>query len=197
MFLQALIIENLAKRDINEVARQLGYKTPEKVSARIKAITASPCLALDKSSFDFRYSTPELIRKLCEILNIPELLYTKIIRETGVNILQQQQKFKPYIYIETNFQRKSEPIFALAALENTRNIPVEFPLYNLPLNDLLDHVKEIVKSHYQKQTSLPVWGEIKQYAFFCDEHTVVVLSPQGQVIDALPSYIRSKAILKF
>jgi len=197
MFLQALIIENLANRDINEVARQLGYKTPEKVSARIQTITDSPCLALDKSSFDFRYSTPELVKKLCEILNIPELLYTKIIRETEVNILRQQQKFKPYIYVETNFQRKSEPVFALAAMESKRYIPIESSLYDLPLNDLLDHVKKIVKRNYQKQASLPLWGEIKQYAFFCDEHTVIVLSPQGQLIDALPSYIRSKAILKF
>ena len=197
MFLQALITENLANRDINEIARQLGYKTPEKVSLRIKAITTSPCLALDKSSFDFRYSTPELVKKLCEILNIPEGLYTKIIKETEVNILQQQQKFKPYIYVETYFQRKSEPISALAVMENTRYVPIESSLYNLPLNDLLDHVKEIVKNHYQKQTSLPLWGEIKQYAFFCDENTVIVLSPQGQVTDALPSYIRSKAILKF
>jgi len=86
MFLQALIIENLANRDINEVARQLGYKTPEKVSARIKAITDSPCLALDKSSFDFRYSTPELIRKLCEILGIPDYLCNKIISETEAPI---------------------------------------------------------------------------------------------------------------
>ena len=197
MFLQALITENLANRDINEVASQLGYKTPEKVSARIKAITASPCLALDKSSFDFRYITPELVKKLCEILNIPEGLYNKIIKETEVNILQQQQKFKPYIYVETYFQRKNEPISALALMENTRYVPIESPLHNLPLNDLLDHVKEIVKSHYQKQASLPLWGEIKQYAFFCDEHTVIVLSSQGQVTDALPSYIRSKAILKF
>jgi len=81
MYLQSLIKKKLATRDINEVARQLGYKTPEKVSARIKDMTDSPCLALDKSNFDFRYSSPELIRKLCAILDIPEDLYNKIIAE--------------------------------------------------------------------------------------------------------------------
>ena len=197
MYLQELITENLATRDINDVARKLGYKTPEKVAARIRAITASPCLALDKSGFDFRYSTPELIRKLCEILDIPEVLYNKIISETEAYLLQKQQKFKPYIYIETNFHRKSEPIFALAVLERTRYISIDPSLHGLPLNELLDHVKKLVKSHYLQQSSLSLWGEIKQYVFFCDEHTVIVLSTTGDVIHALPSYIRSRALLKF
>ena len=196
MFLQALITENLANRDINEIARQLGYKTPEKVSARIKAIIDSPCLALDKSSFDFRYSTPELIRKLCEILGIPDYLCNKIISETEADLLQQQQKFKPYIYIDTNFQRKSEPVFALAAMESTRYIFIDPGIKNLPLNELLDRVRQLIKRHYQEQASLPTWGEIKQYAFFYDEYTVIVLSPKGEVIDAVPSYFRSRAVLK-
>ena len=197
MYLQTLIIENLATRDINDVIRQLGYKTPEKVSGRIKDITSSPCLALDKSSFDFRYSAPEFIRKLCEILDIPEDLYTKIINETEANLLHQSQKFKPYIYIETNFQRKSQPIFALAVLESTRYILIEPTLQNLPLNELLDHVKELVKSHYQNQSDPLIWGKIEQYVFFYDEQTVIILSPKGNVIDAVLSYIRSRAILKF
>ena len=196
MYLQELITENLATRDINDVARQLGYKTPEKVSARIKAITDSPCLALDKSSFDFRYSTPEFIKKLCETLDIPEDLYTTIINETETNLLHQSQKYKPYIYIDTNFQRKSEPIFALAVMESTRYISIDPGIQNLPLNELLDRVQQLIKSHYQVQTSLPMWGEIKQYAFFYDEHTVIVLSPKGQVIDAVPDYSRSRAVLK-
>ena len=82
-------------------------------------------------------------------------------------------------------------------MECKRYISIDPSIQNLPLNELLDRVKQLIKNHYQEQISLPIWGEIKQYAFFCDEHTVIVLSPQGQVIDALPSYIRSKAILKF
>jgi len=196
MYLQSLIKKKLATRDINEVARQLGYKTPEKVSARIKDMTDSPCLALDKSNFDFRYSSPELIRKLCAILDIPEDLYNKIIAEIEAYLLQQQQKFKPYIYVETNFQRKSEPIFALAAMESTRYISINPSIQNLPLNQLITHVQALVKIHYQKQTSLPMWGDIRQYAFFYNENTVIVLSAKGDVIDAASDYSRSRATLK-
>ena len=81
-------------------------------------------------------------------------------------------------------------------MECKRYISIDPGIQNLPLNELLDRVKQLIKSHYQEQTSLPIWGEIKQYAFFCDEHTVIVLSPKGKVIDAVPSYIRSRAKIR-
>jgi len=41
-----------------------------------------------------------------------------------------------------------------------------------------------------------MWGDIRQYAFFYNENTVIVLSAKGDVIDAASDYSRSRATLK-
>ena len=193
MSLQSLFTKELATRDINEVAKQLGYnaRSYEKVSARINTIINSPYLALDKSGFDFRYSTPELIRKLCAIFDIPAFLCNKIIGDIEEYLLLQQSKFKPYIFIETNFQRKGQPIFALAVLESTRYISLDSTLNNVSLNEILDPVKKLVKSHYQNQSEPLIWGKIEHYVFYYDEQTVIILSPTGKVLSADDHYNRS------
>ncbi len=192
MTLQTLIAEKLALTDISLVTQQLGYsaKAQDEVAARITDIINSSCLALNESSFDSLYSTPEFIKYLCVTLNIPELLSNKIISETEEPSLQKQPGFKPSIFIETNFKRKSEPIFALAALEGTRYISLASEISYLPLNKLLEHAQHLVKAHYQKRPNL-IWGKIEYYVFYYDEQTVIILSPEGKVIGADDYYIRS------
>jgi len=192
MILQTLIEKKLALTGIEIVTKKLGYSAEfeDKVSARITDIINSHSLALNQSSFDLQSSTPEFLKKLCRILKIPELLSNTIISETVEYPFQKKKTFKPSIFIETNFVRKSEPIFALSALEGTRYIAVAAELSYMPLDMILEHVQNVVKSHYQKGKPL-IWGEIEHYVFHYDEDTVIILSPEGEVIGDCSYYIKS------
>jgi hypothetical protein len=195
MTLQTLIIEKLATQNLHDVAKKLGYSNEQQLSARLDLILASSYLALDKSGFDFHYSTPELIRKLCHILSIPDRLCNNIISEIEVSLEASKNRFKSYIYIETNFKRSSQPIFMLAALNSQRYIPIDDELQKLPLNEQIEHVQRLLKAHYAQQTALQIWGEIDKYVYFYDENTIVIFSPSGRVIDTVDEYFVSRPIL--
>jgi len=193
MMLQVLIKEKLSNRDINLIAKQLGYSSSDRLISRINAIIESPYLALDKSSFDFKYSTPELIRKLCELCNISLVLCNTIISQIESKLTLRRCRFNSHIYIDTDFKRKSEAVFVLAALESSRYIAIDEVIQDLPLNEQLDHIKQLVTSHYQKQSSLPVWGDIQRYVYFFDENIVIVLSSEGEVVGSSDEYSMSRA----
>lgn len=195
MTLQALITEKLATHNLHDVAKQLGYNNDQKLSERLDLILDSPNLALDKSSFDFHYSTPELIRKLCQILSIPAKFCNVIISEIEASIEASKRKFKSYLYIETNFRRSTQPIFMLAALNSQRYIPID-DIQELILNEQIEHVQALLKSHYAKQSILPLWGEIDSYVYFYDEQTIIIFSPAGRIIDTVEEYFVSRPTLR-
>lgn len=194
MFLQNLIKKELALFTIDVLAKKLGYSSSKKIQARITAILASPTLNLDQSHYDFHYSTPELIRKLCDILSIPIELCNAILNETELKLRKERSRFKPYIFIETNFKRKNEPIFALAALQGRRYLYIDNNL-NIPLNVQLDYIQELIRDHYFEQTEIPPWGDINQYAYFYDEKTVVVFATSGEIIAVTSEYFVSTATM--
>ena len=195
MTLQTLIRAKLVVLNSSDLAKQLGYSSSNKVLARINAIVDSPILTLDKSGYDFRYTTPELIKKLCSILTIPSLLCDRVIGDIGAMLKAKQDKFVPYIFMETHFKRKSQPIFALAVLQSQRYLSVDDDIQALPLNEQLEHVSETIKAHYSQQISLPMWGGISQYVYFYDEQTIVVFSVSGEVIDTVTEYFTPQATL--
>lgn len=193
MTLQRLFAERLAGIEVKELSRRLGYQTTGKVMVRVDTIINSRYLGLDKASFDLRYSTPELIRKIAEVFSIPALLCDKVIEEIEAELLSKAQKFKSYIFIETDFKRKDESVFMLSALQSRRFLDVKEETRCLSLNDQVDVVCEQIKEHYQQQQSLYLWGEIQKYVFYYDESLVLQFSPIGDLIEASEDYSYSKA----
>lgn len=195
MTLQRLFKERLAVIEDKELSKRLGYRTTAKVMVRVDEIINSRYLGLDKSGFDLRYSTPELVRKLAEVLSIPALLCDTVIEEIQAELLAENNKFSPYIFIETDFKRKSEPVFMLAALQSQRYLPIEEKTQSLSLNEQLDVVSQQIKVHYQQQTSLKLWGEIQKYVFNYNESSALQFSTKGELLEAVEDYVYSKATL--
>jgi len=194
MPLQHLIREKLKLFKINELAKSLGYSSTKQLSKRIDDVINSEALSIDASHYDFHYGTPEFIRKLCEVLTIPSNLCNKIIDEVEADLQIKKFRYKSYLFIETNFKRKSEPIFALAALEGRRYLPVE-GLQGIVLNDQLKYIQMLIKSHYAEQVELPMWGKISQYVYYYDEKTIIIFSTSGEVIDSVEKYSTSRATM--
>jgi len=92
MTLQTLIKEKIAEKDSTQIAKQFGYSDTNKFEERVKDVTESPGLVLDKSGYDFHYSTSQFIRKLAQSLGIPDLFYNKVIEDIEAQLVINNQK---------------------------------------------------------------------------------------------------------
>lgn len=78
----------------------------------------------------------------------------------------QKQSITNYIFVNTNFKRKSEPIFALALLEPKRRISLSKieGLLDKSTNEILNDISNLVKNHYiEYKDGLYIWGKIASY----------------------------------
>ena len=192
--LQKLILEKSHNVGLGEVSCQLGYTNSEKCTQRIEKICASQYLALDKSGYDFKYSTREFIVNLCEVIGIPALFCQRVIKEVEDELQAIRQKFKAYIFVETGFKRKNQPIFMLAMMEHERRIGVDRNIRKLPLNEQLPTIQEMVTCHYQQTGGeLQVWGKILKYVYFYDQDLAIEFSITGDVMKASTDYLTSHA----
>lgn len=123
------------------------------------------------------------------------MIFDTVIEGIQADLLAKGQKFKPYIFIETDFKRKNEPVFMLAALQHQRYLPIEEKTQSLSLNEQLDVIGEKIKVHYQQQTCLKLWGEIQKYVFNYNESSALQFSTKGELLEAVEDYVYSKATL--
>jgi hypothetical protein len=101
---------------------------------------------------------------------IKQQILTKPKEDTPEEIAQKQEREKFLfcdIFVNTNFRRKNEPIFALAFCESSRHLKI-------PKDDLLFKTDEeifaiigdIIKQHYiETDGILAVWGKIVNYFY--------------------------------
>lgn len=91
--------------------------------------------------------------------------------------------FSPYIFVDTGFQRASQPIFVLAMLENRRRIGVE----RERCNDL-DYVGRLAVAHYREQQGeLMLWGPIQHYHYHDGRGKVYIAGPDGRFFESTGS----------
>lgn len=194
MTLQALIKEKIAVQDSKQIAKQLGYSVTKKFENRVTEVTESPYLTLDKSGYDFHYSTAQFIRKLAETLGIPELFYNKVIEDIEAQLELNSQK-KPYFFLETNFKRESQPTFMLGALQSWRYLKIDEEILKLSLNEQLSRLSDFIKAHNQQQPVLKMWGKIECYVYYYQEDMIFVFSTTGELLSSTSEYFYSRAFL--
>ncbi len=103
---------------------------------------------------------------------------------------QEKIRFKPYIFIETNFKiaNNTLPKFALAFLENRRYIVVDPQRNKQPIEKQIDDIKKIIVQHYNtKHDSSEIGsifprGKIHSYKYGYDVDKVIEFSPSGDII---------------
>lgn len=103
---------------------------------------------------------------------------------------------QPYIFVDTNFRRKGEPLHALALLDNKRRIRLNKNLY-LDLNDveINSHVSNVIKLHYKwRGGRLPLWGEITSYLYHDSRGDKTAYNCLGKIINK--EIFESKVIIK-
>ncbi len=175
----------IKKLDTKKVCEKLGYNNLSKCREKLEALQEKGLEEFLKSyRYDFVNTSEEFVRKLSKILGIEDEVRKDLqaIEEQERKIAEQ---FPAFIYVDTDFTRKNEPIFVLAFLEGQRRIFLDKKwLAFTPLEKQIERVQEIVKKHYKKHDGkLPVWGEIKRYVYFYDRgKKPIVFDPKGNIV---------------
>ncbi len=146
--------------DKKVLTRALGYVREQNFTRALANLEAAKSLDefITKGHFDWAHSSETLILALSKHfgLNI-DAEFSEVQK-----LYNERVKFRgSYIYIDTDFRRKGEPIFALAMAQHLRYISLTPFLDELcfkTLHEQLKAISNITKSYYQKTQTLPIFG---------------------------------------
>lgn len=169
---------------MEDTLRAMGYRAvTAKNTERYFAALQPPYFGLHQSMFDMKYSSEEFLRKLCSVLGVGESSLNNVVAAVKADLEAKRVAFKPYLWVDTQFVRTSEPVFVLAAMEGHRHLMLRDDLWRYPLAIQLEEAQEAVCSHWHDTFGeLPVWGTIDAYLFFYAEERAYVLAPTGEVV---------------
>ena len=122
----------------------------------------------------------------------------KVYTKEELAIKKELAKFKnSYIFVNTNFKRKSEPIFALAFCESKRNITLDKNNLIFKSDDkIFATISNIVKQHHNNtKGTISIWGDIVNYVYHHSDGEVYVFDISGEQIKDI-EVIENRASLK-
>ena len=189
MTLLQQIQTKLQDQDLSVFISALGYNSSKnrKVLQALTMLLNADELDtyLDTSNYDFRYNSRTLLKAICKQLKISKIDYVVAIDTYLDNNRRLEALINPYIFVDTNFKRLGEPIFALAMLESKRRIMFDKKsLYSKSKDEINFYVSNAVKLHYKwNNGQLPIWGKIRGYLFYDTEGKRTVYSVLGEVIE--------------
>ena len=154
--------------DKKELSKALGYVREQNFTRALANLEAAKSLDefITKGHFDWAHSSETLILALSKHFAL------NIDAELGEvqKLYNERVKFRgSYIYIDTDFRRKGEPIFALAMAQHLRYISLTPFLDELcfkALNEQLRAISNITKNYYQKTKTLPIFGVITGFKLY-------------------------------
>jgi len=192
-------LNSLSKDEIYNVIDKLKYKgSYNKALEKIESLKNDSLKKyLEKPHFDFYYSSKEFLYKLTEILGLNVEKIKKEVKEIDDYLTKISKLPQPYIFVDTNFKRANQPIFALAFMEGVRRIKInKEEVYNKPLEEVLKNISEFVKKHYKEnQGKLPMWGKIHNYVYHHIDGKSYIFDKDGNLKDN-DKIIESEATLK-
>ena len=154
--------------DKKALSKALGYVREQNFTRALANLEAAKSLDefITKGHFDWAHSSETLILALSKHFSLSIDAELSEVQK----LYNERIKFKgSYIYIDTNFKRKNEPIFALAMAQHLRYISLTPFLDELcfkTLDEQLNIISKVVKDYYHKTKSLPVFGEITGFKLY-------------------------------
>lgn len=179
---KADLIIHAAKFPPTEILERMGYKKPtEKNLERLERVLLSPDFALGSGGFDLKYTSEGFLTALCVAVGLEESESQQRIQAVLRHLQDEENAFKPFIWMDTGFKRKNQPLFALAACENQRYLHFPDGFWRLSLEEQLDAAQSLVRKHvFDSDGMLGIWGEIKQYWFYYKKDAAYLLAKNGE-----------------
>ena len=159
----------LQKANANNIIKGMGYtstKTGIKTLEKFLACSGI-CDWLISGHYDFRYGSKEFLEKLTTLLEVNSRSYKTEINHC-TKIKNELKKIRNcYIFVNTNFRRISQPIFALAFMEGHRRlVPAKQELMFKTDKQIFNNISKLVKKYYLKtHGELLIWGKIDNYLY--------------------------------
>lgn len=115
------LIVRAAAIPLEEILKAMGYSNPTSANAeRLESVLESPEFGLNDGGFDFKFSSEGFLRALCTVVGMEMSLADQRITRLKKQVEEERAAFKPYLWVDTGFKRKSQPLFALSACEHQR-----------------------------------------------------------------------------
>lgn len=187
--IQQLLKVKLAHSSLQDIALLMGYnkKSVYKAASRIEHLLSDPTLGLYTGQFDFKYSNQEFLNKLCEVAGIQTRDHYAELNAIHDYQQQRRGRFHSYIFIDTGFKRKNEPIFVLSLMSSKRFIQLDCEVQLLPIAEQVEYVKAIIPKHYKScHGEIPLWGAIQSYVFFYAEESSLEFNVDGVIMQDNP-----------
>lgn len=148
-----------------EILQRMGYKRPSPANlARLESVLKSDACGLDQSGFDFRFSAEAFLGALSHAVGVGDHLARAFIEEYRQAQDAQRAAFKPWVWVDTQFVRTTQPVFALAACEHQRRLDLPEGAWQLSTRAQIQIATALVRAHYSTLGGhLGIWGEIEQY----------------------------------
>lgn len=198
MEIEKLVHSKLEIISKNEIVNKLGYTSRKKASNALDKFLDSQDLYswLHSGFFDFKYTAPSFFKKLCEILDIDEDIVKQLLLDDKKHHTELEKFKDSYIFINTNFKRKSEPIFALAFLESKRHIKInqEKLIFRTDEQILAIVSESIIDNYKETKGNIGIWGDIVNYVYHNYNNETYIFNTNGKMIENI-AVNESKATL--
>ena len=162
------IKKQLIYQDRHILAKQLGYQSVKRFEKTLDKFLTFTTIEtwLENGNYDLVNSAEEFFIKLANYIGIGNSLIQTVMNNTQ-RIKQEKLRFKDsYIFVNTNFKRKNEPIHVLALCEQYRRLPIflEEDFLFKSAYEILNLLSIRLQKHYKEnQKGLIVWGKIISY----------------------------------
>ena len=197
------LIETIHQRiralDPDALVKSLGYRSVERGRKTLEEFLQAPDIErwLSGSHYDLTHSSRSFLEALCRKLELGEACGKEIAayERKHEQLLKME---KPWIFIDTGFRRKNEPIFALALMEPRRRIVLdkEWAL-GRTLEELLDELSQLIPRHYREHEGrLPLWGTIRSYVYHHTDGSRYIFGPDGTLREDEPLPEENRAELR-
>jgi len=196
-----LIKEKINLYNKDDLSKKLGYSNQVKFEETLNKFLQFLNIYqwFEKGHYDLVNNAEDFFIKLSKALNIEDSLIHKELKKTEF-YRQEVEKFKDsYIFVNTNFKRKNEPIFALAFCENQRRISL-YKIENLlfkTIDEIFEILSKEIKKHYlQNKGTLRIWGKIVSYQVHIFD-TIYTFDTNGKLRSNDVIVFENKATLKY
>ncbi len=172
---------------------KIGHKTLQKFLE-----TDDIYLFLKNGSYDMKYNGEEFLQHLFKALDLASVGKDELKQYKRRLDAISAMRNTPYMFIDTHFKRKGEPLHVLAFIEGKRNIVIDKELLVFKSElEVLKIIGNIVKNHYiLSNGKLQLWGEIYNYVYHHTSGKKFVFNPDGTLSQNHSEIFESRAELK-
>lgn len=192
--------EKIKNTSIEVLTNSLNYNSSKKAKKAINKFLDSTSIDiwLNSGFYDLVYSAEAFFIALCDVFKIDKEQVSQEINKSNEKRNEIERFKDSYIFINTNFKRTSEPIFALAFSEAKRRISLykdEKYLFK-PVDEILNLISnEIIKHYIFNDGKIGIWRKIENYQLhlFGDIYT---FDTKGKLLSSKENLDTNRASLK-